>query len=401
MKLRNIITLLFLCLATSAMAKDNVIVVKTARQFIEAIGSNRTIVINSKTPLNITAALDEMIEEKRVNEGCAYYNLSPEDCYLENTEPFPGALENITYASNFDGNGLQIRDVYGLTIKAKKGKATLLATPRYVNVLEFIDCGDITLENLILGHTEEGYCDKGVIEFDGCRYVTMNDSQFFGCGTEGFVFEGCAAVTVNRCEVYDCSYHTMHVKGSYYVRFNDCKFHDNREFEQVSVLWSENVQFTHCVFDNLQGTLFNIDSYQNFYGCVFHDCEIDPVTSDFDLKDNAILRFCTTAYGGTTPSCPQEKPQFRLGRYTDGSNTFVATKMDDYCLLLTNDESNEGFAVHCVDAATNEYITDFAIECENEYGRVGARLTEKNGQSFIVLLDDGGEPIKNFVYLGK
>lgn len=399
MKLRNIITLLFLCLATSAMAKDNVIVVKTAREFIEAIGSDRTIVINSKTPLNITAALDEMIEEKRISEGCSYYNLSPEDCYV--SDPIPGALEHVTYAPNSDGNGLQIRDVSCLTIKAKKGKATLLATPRYVNVLEFIDSEVITLENLILGHTEEGYCDKGVIEFDGCRYVTMNDSQFFGCGTEGFVFDACAGITVNRCEVYDCSYHTMHVRNSYYVRFNDCNFHNNREFEQVSILGSDYVQFTHCVFDKLQGTLFNLDSYQNFYGCVFHDCEIEPVISHLDAKDYAILWYSTTAYGGTTPACPKEKPQFRLGRYTDGSKTYLATKMDDYSILLSDDESNQGFALLCIDAAANEYTTDFAMECENEYGRLGARLMDKGGQSFIVLLDDGGEPIKNFVFLGK
>lgn len=401
MKLRNIVSLLFLCLATSAMAKDNVIVVKTARQFIDAIGSDRTIVINSKTPLNITAALDQLVEEKRINEGCAYYNLDPEDCYLASPDPVPGALEYVTYASNTDGNGLQIRGVSGLTIRAKKGKATLLATPRYVNVLEFIDSENITLENLILGHTEEGYCDKGVIEFDGCCNVTMNDSQFFGCGTEGFVFEACAGISVNRCEVYDCSYHTMHVKGSNFVRFNDCNFHNNREFEQVSILGCHNVQFTHCIFDKLQGELFNIDSYQNFYGCVFHDCQIDPVASDFDLKDNAILRFCTTAYGGDAPACPKEKPNFRMGRYTDGSKTYNTYKQDDYSIVLCDDASSDGFALQCVDAATNEYTTDFAIECENEYGRLGARLMERDGQSFIVIVDDGGEPVKNLVYLGK
>lgn len=401
MKLRNIIALLAFCLASSVMAKDNVIVVKTARQFIEAIGNDRTIVINSKTPLNITAALDQLVEEKRINEGCSYYNLDPEDCYLSSTEPIPGALEYVTYATNTDGNGLQIRGVSGLTIKAKKGKATLLATPRYVNVLEFIDSESIVLENLILGHTEEGYCDKGVIEFDGCRYVTMNDSEFFGCGTEGFVFEACAGISVNRCEVYDCSYHTMHVKGSYYVRFNDCNFHNNREYEQVSILGSENVQYTHCTFDHLQGELFDMDSYQNFYGCVFHDCQIEPVTSNFDLKGYAILRFCTTAYGGTTPACPQEKPKFRMGRYSDGSKTYETYKLDDYCIIMSDLESSDGFAIQCVDVAANEYVTDFAMECENEYGRVGVRFTESNGQLFIVLLDDGGEPLKNFVYLGK
>lgn len=400
MKLRQLLTLLLLCFAASAMAKDNVITVKTARQFIEAIGPDRTIVIDTKAPFNITEALDMLVEEGRINRGHTYYSMTDEDDPIT-TPPSPTALDHVTYAPNFDGNTLQIRDVSGLTIRAKKEKALLLATPRYANVLEFIECENIKLDHIILGHTEEGYCDKGVIEFDGSIGITIDDCEFFGCGTEGFVFQLCAGVTVNRSTIYDCSYHTMHIFNSNFLRFNDCRFYNNREFEQIGVIGSSEVVFTHCQFDNLQGELFYMDDYVQFYGCVFHDCEIKPVTSEFTTQDYAILRNCSTAFGGVAPSVPKEKPQFRLGRYTDGFKTYVARQLDDYSILFEEEESLDGFALHCVDALTNSYETANALGIENCVGRMGARLVDKEGQHFVIILDDGSEPIKSLAYLGK
>lgn len=400
MKLRQLLTLLLLCFAASAMAKDNVITVKTARQFIEAIGPERTIVIDAKTPLNITEAMDAMIEEGRINEGHTYFSMSEEE-YPITSPKSPTALENVTWASNFDGNTLQIREVHSLTIRAKKDKVTLLATPRYANVLEFIYCDNIRLENLILGHTQEGYCDKGVIEFDACTSFRIDDCDFFGCGTEGFVFNQCASFAINRSSVYDCSYHTMHVKGSSFIRFNDCKFYNNREYEQIAVAGCNDVVFTHCLFDNLQGELFYIDDITQFYGCVFHDCQIEPVDSEFCLKGNAVLRYCSTAYGGESPSVPKEKPQFRVGRYTDGETIYSTYLHDDYCLIFEDEESSEGFSLVCVNALTNEYESSNMLGVENTTGILGARLVEKGGQYFVTLLDDGQEPVKNLVYLGK
>lgn len=411
MKLRTLLTLL-LCLASSvAMAKDKVIIVKTAKQFIEALGPERTIVIDSKTPLNITAALTELIDNNRINEGATYYAQTISDETTE-AEPLPNALEWVTWASNTDGPTLQVRYVNDLTIKAKKGKATLLATPRYANVLEFVDSYNVHLDHLILGHTEEGYCDKGVVEFDGTTIVKIDDCDFFGCGTEGFVFYDCKDVKVNRSTVYDCSYHTMHIDHSEFVRFNDCRFYNNREYEQLNIDDDSQVVFTHCAFENLQGPLFCLASYVNFYNCSFHDCQIDPVQEDFDRQDFAILRHCTTSFGGAAPQHPMAKPKFKLGRYTDGTDTFRATLRDDYSIELvevTSSADDEecgdalpiGFAVECVDASTNEYETTSIFGAENTLGRLSAGLVEKEGHSFIVIYDDGHEPIKNFVYLGK
>lgn len=399
MKLRHLLIVLLFSCAAIASAKDNVITVKTARQLIEAIGPSRTIVIDAKKPLNLTEALDELIAAGRIGEGATYYGMDLSEFPLEPTPD--GALDYVTYYSNFDGNGLQIRNCDDLQIRAKKGKVTLLATPRYANVLEFIDCTGLRLDNLIMGHTEEGYCDKGVVEFDGCYNFVVDNCDFFGCGTEGFVFELCAGGDIKRSTVYDCSYHTMHVKGSTDIHFTDCRFYNNREFEQIGVYGSENIVYNHCAFDNLQGELFSMNDYVQFYNCTFHDCQIDPIRSDFTSQDYAILRHCSASYGGTAPELPKQKPQFRLGKYIDGSDTYVARLRNDYCLILENEDGPEGFAVVCVDPLTNEYETATASALINTTGVLGARFVENGGKYFLVLLDDGGEPLRNLIYMGQ
>lgn len=399
MRIRHILFALLFCCAAAASAKDNVITVKNARQFIEAIGPDRTIVIDSKTPLNITEAASALIEEGRIAEGLIYYSIDPSEFPIE---PAPeGALQYVTYYENFDGPGIQVRDCYGLTIRAKKDKAKLIATPRYANVLEFIDCQALRLDNLILGHTEEGYCDKGVIEFDACVDFVVSNCEFYGCGTEGFVFESCASGDIKGCSVYDCTYHTMHVKGTNDLHFTDCRFFNNREFEQIGVYGCDNVVFNHCAFDNLQGTLFSMNDYTQFYNCTFHDCEIDPIRSDFTSQDYAILRHCSSSYGGVAPEVSKTKPQFRLGRYMDGTDTYVATLRNDYCIVLENEEGPEGFAVVCVDPLTNEYETASTASLINLTGILGARFVEKSGKYFLMLLDDGGEPLRSLIYLGE
>lgn len=399
MKLRNILLMLLFSCAAFATAKDNVVTVKTARQFIEAIGPDRTIVIDSKTPLNITEAITELVEAGRLAEGLTYYSLDPSEFPLS---PAPdGALDYVTYYDNFDGPGLQVRNCTGLTIRAKKDKAKLIATPRYSNVLEFIDCDNLKLDHLILGHTEEGYCDKGVIEFDGCTGFDVSDCEFYGCGTEGFVFESCYGGDIRNSAVYDCTYHTMHVKGSTDIHFTDCRFFNNREYDQINVYGCESIVFNHCAFDNLQGELFSMNDYTQFYNCVFHDCQIDPITSEFASSDYAILRHCSSAYGGTAPEVSKTKPQFRTGRYVNGTDTYVARLRNDYCLVLENEEGPEGFAVVCIDPISNDYETASTAGLINLTGILGARFVEKSGQYFLVLLDDGGEPLSNFVYIGK
>ncbi|MBP3737617.1 MAG: right-handed parallel beta-helix repeat-containing protein [Muribaculaceae bacterium] len=392
MKLKTYIsTLAMLCLTFQASAQGNTITVSTAAQFIDVLGPDRTIVIATDQPLNITEAIDQKVAEGTLALGETYY--TPK-------EPLSTAAQ-VTYAPNTDGNTLQVRGCDRLTIRSAKGRATLLATPRYANVLEFIDCRDLKLENLVMGHTQDGYCDKGVLELDRCHHVTINDCDLYGCGTEGFVIDGCLDVTVNRTTVHDCTYYTMHVVRSDQVRFNDCIFRDNREYDQLCISSSNDVVFTGCLFDNLQGPLFALDDYVNFYCCTFKRCEMEPIDSEFGPQGYAVLAFCTQLPDDAPSTIKVKKPAIRPGLWTDGKQQYRVTRADAYRYVFTpTDQPDKPFALNCISAEANEYILAPQLPDE-DFSRLVADAGRNGAADYVRLLDDGGTLLYSFKRIGK
>ena len=103
MKLRTFLTTIaMLCMALAAAAQGNTIIVNNAAELVNALGSDRTIVIATNQPLNITEAIDQRVGEGTLPEGETYY------------DPVTAAAitAQVTYASNSDGNTLQIQGFY-------------------------------------------------------------------------------------------------------------------------------------------------------------------------------------------------------------------------------------------------------------------------------------------------
>lgn len=383
---------MLISLCSIAAAKTKTITVKNAEEFLKSIGPDRTIIIDSKKPIEITETLNEWAEAGKIEKEPYYYGMDEND--NSHTDGY------ILYNSNTDGLGLQVINCPNLTIKSKKGDATLLATPRYVNVMEFYYCDNLNIEHIIMGHTEGGYCDKGVLEINESNNVHINDCDFFGCGTEGFIFNACQNIYVNRSNVHDCTYHTLHLNDCYNIRFNDCKFYNNKEYEQINIIDCKNVAFTGCTFDHLEGRLFNLNDYQHFIQCVFRNCNIEPITSDFETKEHSIMRHCTTMYGNAPinkNAC--KKPTIPEGRWSDGKSTFVAKYEDDYSITFINASDNEAFGIVCMSVDDNDYETKKLHGWTNPIGVMGLRTNKVNGKLVIQILDDGGELIKSFFLL--
>lgn len=331
-------------LGAVATFAQKTIKVKTAEDFLKAIGPNRTIVIDTEEPLDITSVIKHYFNLNRITDNDFYYwrgekmahelpdvdpdedagdygeeegvypdegdmeeelneddykymelvqfkpeNLKPE-VYKAKSNGKPMQYAHIVYGS--DGMGLEINDCENLTIKAGGSRAVLLARPRYVNVLEFTHCQNIKLENLVLGHTLEGYCDNGVLRLNTCTNAEITGCDLFGCGTEGFTFDFSSNISVSNSNVHDCSYHTMHLNGSEHVAFENCKFYRNKQFEQINSEESIGITFKNCEFKDLQGKLFNLQNKVEFIGCTFSNCQMQPITSANEEQDNAILTNC-------------------------------------------------------------------------------------------------------------
>ena len=227
--------------------------VATAHEFLNALGSNRTIILTSDS-YDITDALLDL------------------PSLLLDFESAETTDRNVYCLDNYDGPELHIANISNLTILTEHPVVTFLAQPRYADVITFEKCSGIRIEGVTFGHTEEGYCDRGVLGFYNCSRVDLVNCDLFGCGTEGIILENCSNMTFTATKIRDCSYHIMHLYDSRNVRFESCQFFRNREFEQINIHRCENVMFDNCMIANNTGNLFNITCPVLMRNCVIlHD----------------------------------------------------------------------------------------------------------------------------------
>lgn len=248
---RTLLTLIAVfCVAVAAVAAPKRILVNSAEEFIKALGSNREIVICNEEGFLLTPTIQEMIDNGK----------------LKKFDRFSRAKqEGVLYEDETDGPQLILSGFKDLTIRTNSDERLCLeVTPRYVNVLTFISCSNLTLTNIYFGHTDEGYCSNGVLGFDDCHNVNITNCGLYGCGTEGIELRQSDNFTMQDSEIFHCSYHIMHLFSSKNCKFLNCAFYNNREYEQVTVDENcEDVLYDHCVFTKNQGTLFNFYNTQN------------------------------------------------------------------------------------------------------------------------------------------
>ena len=154
--------------------------VTTVDEFLAAIGPNKKIILDG-----------------------VEYDLSKATGYGWNNDTY------YYWQEEYDGFGLVIRDVDNMTIcgAADDVKAhTILAVPRWANVLMFRACSNIIVSGFTAGHTQgQGSCTGGVLRFEDSDRILVDSCGLFGCGTKGVDTEDCAEVTVQNCEIYECS----------------------------------------------------------------------------------------------------------------------------------------------------------------------------------------------------
>lgn len=177
------------------------ILVTTVDELLSAIGPDRTIVLDGES-----------------------FDLSTASNY--------GAVggEYYYWQQSYDGPQLVIQNVKGLTVRAANDdpKATTLAAiPRYANVLSFRNCEDIVLLGFTAGHTKEpGACSGGVLQFQGCGSVTVEQMRLYGCGILGVQASQCTALNIRDNEIYECSQGAASFFQTDGIVFDSCDIHD-------------------------------------------------------------------------------------------------------------------------------------------------------------------------------
>lgn len=251
------LTLVPVSLSAAGSSAPKRIEVSTTQELIDNLGNNRTLVLTNDYYHISDALLDEQ-----------YAGLAVSYDELESNK------KNVYYVENFDGPELHIANFTNLTLEAGQEVVTIVTDPRYVNVFSFERCSNVVLKGLTLGHTEEGYCDNGVLGFEQCENFQLIDCDLYGCGTEGITVSSCKNMFFSGIKIRDCSYHIMHLISSNNVHFESCQFFRNREFELLNVYDCDDVLFRNCMFANNTGVLFNVYSPVTFQDCVvLHDSD--------------------------------------------------------------------------------------------------------------------------------
>ena len=203
------------------------VTVTNADEFLAAIGPNTEIVIDAET-IDFSTAKD--------------YGGGPKKYYR---------WEDI-----YDGPGLVIAGADNLTIRSKDGKTknhTISAVPRYANVLTFINCDNLVLSGFTAGHTKEpGVCAGGVLMFQGCEFVSIDNCGLFGCGILGVQAEGCTGITLRSSDIYECSNGGISMMDTTGITIEKCTFRD---------LGGNNLMLSGCSDVTVDGEPINGQNY--------------------------------------------------------------------------------------------------------------------------------------------
>jgi len=152
----------------------------------------------------------------------------------------------VSWEEAFDGPELVITGLTNLTLRAQMG-ATLLASPRYAFVLVFVDCRNLVLEGLTLGHTEEGECVGGRVRIQGC--------DLFGSGVVGLDAADSTGITIRASTIRDCSGGALWATRVRDLRLEDTLIAGNGSYPLISLDSAWTVVLQSCRIERNTGEL--------------------------------------------------------------------------------------------------------------------------------------------------
>lgn len=179
------------------METGDEIVVTTAEAFVEAIAPDTTIVVNASY-LNLTEYIAEIWEQDRESWNADHEYVQVEEC--------------------FDGAQLVIQNTDGLVITGateQYADSEIVVEPRYADCLKFVNCNNLTLSYMTIGHTDQGDCEGDVLTFLSCQEIYLDTMDLYGCGVYAIsALEGSGEFTIDDSVLRDCSSGAFEISGA-------------------------------------------------------------------------------------------------------------------------------------------------------------------------------------------
>jgi polygalacturonase len=222
MNTRLAVAAALLLTAGSYLAAQNQVLVASSGELVQALASNRTILLAPGRYL--------------VSEAAQTGNPA------------------VSWEETFDGPQLVITGLSNFTLRARRG-ATLLASPRYAFTLVFVDCRNLVLEGLALGHTEQGECVGGVLYMDACEGVRIQDCDLFGSGVVGLEAVDSSGITIRASTIRDCSGGAFWATRVRDLRLDNTLISGNGSYPLISLDSSWTVVLESCRIERNTGDL--------------------------------------------------------------------------------------------------------------------------------------------------
>lgn len=249
--------------------------VNTAREFINALGSDRTIVLAEDAHIN----LSDILEIQKAFEGYADRRWGMQASDLV------GSKSLIVSEPETDGQQLALVNMSNLKIKGTRN-SSIEVNPRYAFCLRFVNCANCSVENLTIGHTVGGFCSGGVIGVEQSS-VIVKDCDLYGCGTYGLDLRDTYGFQLINSTVHDCTYGIMQMNNCTLTSFERCDFFNNREYGLIEGWGNNGVKFDDCRFFANWG-----DSQLFFFDSVFSliNCKIYHPKQNLGTMDKSVNR---------------------------------------------------------------------------------------------------------------
>jgi len=232
--------------------------VANSREFLEALGSDRII---EMSPGIYNLSVWDPFLNNQPEQAPRYPNLGNQGG-LKLSQGV--SWEDLSGEGELTLNGIKNLTIRGWTVPGSdQGDDVLrrdgiVIDPRYAFVLKFVDCSDIVIEGLKAGHSEGGYCEGGVFGYKDSSRITIERTEMYGCGTVGLELRNVSDMKVTNSWIYECTYSIMNVTGGANIAFDNCAFRRNMQYTLVEVSKTGNLSFANCEFSGNSGEMFGV-----------------------------------------------------------------------------------------------------------------------------------------------
>lgn len=180
------------------------------------------------------------------------------------------------------GESISIENVTNCKIYSDD-KVLVYTTNPLANVLIINNSTYITIQNISFGHKiPTGVCEGEVLSMDGCRNITLQKDDFFGCGTIGLDISNSLDISVIDSDIHDCLYRAIDLNRVSEFSMLRSRIYNtglNETGNLFLITSSREVSFESCkIFDN--GNIGN--KAENTFYYMFFNTDAEKVVSMTD-----------------------------------------------------------------------------------------------------------------------